>query len=150
VHSYGLGEERWPICALRPTGIYGLGHPPHTSRWYDLVGQVVRGEDIASARGGKEVHALDVARAVRLLLAAEPAAIAGQAFNCYDCYVAEQEVARIAKELTGSPSKIADINCGPKHQIVSDKIRRLGMTFGGPALLRQTVQELIDAQTPTP
>ena len=26
VHSYGLGQG-WPICALRPTGIYGLAHP---------------------------------------------------------------------------------------------------------------------------
>lgn len=144
VHSYGLGEERWPICALRPTGIYGVGHPPASSRWFDLVGHVVRGEDIATARGGKEVHALDVARAVRLLLDADPAAIAGQAFNCYDSYIAEQQVAQIARELTGSRSKIADLNRGPKHQIVADKIRRLGMTFGGPSLLRQTVQELID------
>jgi len=26
VHSYGLGQS-WPICALRPTGIYGLAYP---------------------------------------------------------------------------------------------------------------------------
>ena len=43
VHSYGLGQG-WPICALRPTGIYGLAHPPQASRWFDLVGQVLRGE----------------------------------------------------------------------------------------------------------
>src|SRR5262249_6212284 len=35
VHSYGLGRG-WPICALRPTGIYGLAHPPQDSRWDDL------------------------------------------------------------------------------------------------------------------
>lgn len=145
VHSYGLGEG-WPICALRPTGIYGLAHPPAASRWFDLVAQVVRGEPVESARGGKEVHALDVARAVQLLLTADPVAIAGQAFNCYDLYVAEQEVARLAKEISGSRSVIADVNRGPKHQIVNDKIRRLGMNFGGQALLRRTVQELVDAQ----
>src|SRR5207302_3895418 len=50
VHSFGLGQG-WPICALRPTGIYGLGHPPPTSRWIDLVGQVLRGEAIATAKG---------------------------------------------------------------------------------------------------
>src|SRR5262249_46239817 len=43
VHSYGLGQG-WPVCALRPTGIYGLAQPPAASRWYDLVGQVLRGE----------------------------------------------------------------------------------------------------------
>ncbi len=148
VHGYGLGEG-WPICALRPTGIYGLAHPARASRWFDLVGQVLSGEPIQSTQGGKEVHAHDVARAVALLLEADPRAIAGQAFNCYDMYVAEQEVARIAKELTGSPSAIADLNRGPKHQIATDKIRRLGMTFGGRELLRQTVRELVRAHGTT-
>jgi nucleoside-diphosphate-sugar epimerase len=145
VHSYGLGQG-WPICALRPTGIYGLDHPPTRSRWFDLVGQVVRGEPIATAKGGKEVHAADVARAVELLLGADVKTIAGQAYNCYDRYVSEQEVARIAKELTGSTSTIDDLNRGPKHQIVTDRIRALGMTFGGERRLRETVAELIAAR----
>ena len=144
VHSYGLGQG-WPICALRPTGIYGLAHPPQDSRWYDLVGRVLRGEQVESARGGKEVHALDVARAVELLLRADAQRVAGQSFNCYDLYVSEEQVARIAKELTGSGSAISDLNRGPKHRIDTAKIRALGMTFGGEALLRRTVQELIDA-----
>jgi nucleoside-diphosphate-sugar epimerase len=145
VHSYGLGQG-WPICALRPTGIYGLAHPASASRWFDLAGRVLRGEPIASSRGGKEVHAADVAKAVEILLEADVKAIAGQAFNCYDRYIAEQEVARITKELTRSFSSIADLNRGPKHQIVSDKLRALGMTFGGEGLLRQTVTELVQAQ----
>ena len=144
VHSFGLGQG-WPICALRPTGIYGLAHPAKVSRWFDLVGQVMSGNPINSSRGGKEVHALDVARAVELLLLADSKVIAGQAFNCYDRYIAEEEVARIAKELTGSASSISDLNCGPKHQIVTEKLRGLGMTFGGETLLGQTVAELIQA-----
>lgn len=144
VHSYGLGEG-WPICALRPTGIYGVAHPASDSRWYDLVGQVLRNEPISSALGGKEVHAADVAEAVDVLLLADTKTIAGQAYNCYDCYVAEREVARIAKELAGSSSEIADLNRGPKNQIVTGNLRALGMTFGGEALLRQTVAELVEA-----
>src|SRR5438477_397897 len=58
VHSFGLGQG-WPICVLRPTGIYGLAHPPQASRWFELIGKVLNGESIASPRGGKEVHALD-------------------------------------------------------------------------------------------
>jgi len=145
VHSYGLGQG-WPICALRPTGIYGLGHPALSSRWFDLVGQVLRGEPVASAKGGKEVHAADVARAVELLLNADARAVAGQAFNCCDLYVAEEQVARLAKELTGSRSEVAVLNHGPKHQIDTRKIRALGMTFGGQELLQRTVQELVEAQ----
>jgi nucleoside-diphosphate-sugar epimerase len=144
VHSYGLGHGR-PICALRPTGIYGLAHPPQASRWYDLVGQVLRGEPVESARGGKEVHAADVARAVELLLQADAKAVAGQSFNCYDQYVAEEHVARIAKELTVSPSAVSDLNRGPRHQIDTRKLRGLGMTFGGEGLLRRTVSELVEA-----
>jgi len=144
VHSYGLGQG-WPICALRPTGVYGLAHPPQGSRWFDLVGQVVRGEAIASPQGGKEVHAADVARAAQLLLAAPAKAIAGQSFNCYDIYVSEEKVARMAKELSDSRSDIASLNRGPKNQIDTTKIRSLGMTFGGEALLRRTVGELVAA-----
>lgn len=146
VHSYGFGQG-WPICALRPTGVYGLAHPPQGSRWFDLVGQVVRGEAIASPKGGKEVHAADVARAAQLLLAAPVKAVAGQSFNCYDIYVSEERVARIARELTGSRSDIAALNRGPKHQIDTTKIRSLGMTFGGEPLLRSTVADLVAAVT---
>jgi len=144
VHSFGFGQG-WPICALRPTGIYGLAHPPNRSRWFELVGQVVRGEPIATAKGGKEVHAADVAKAAGLLLNADAKAIAGQSFNCYDRYIAEQEVAQIAKEITGSTTAVANLNRGPKHQIVTQKLRSLGMTFGGDALLRQTVAQLVTA-----
>jgi nucleoside-diphosphate-sugar epimerase len=145
VQSYGLGEG-WPICGLRPTGIYGIAHPPQASRWHDLIGQVLRGEPIATARGGKEVHVADVARAVELLLNLEAKLITGQVYNCYDMYVAEEDVARITKELSGSLSEIAKLNRGPKNQIATGKIRSLGMTFGGEGLLRRTVQELIEVQ----
>lgn len=146
VHSFGFGL-RWPLCALRPTGIYGLAHPVERSRWFDLVAQVLRGESIASAKGGKEVHAEDVARAAELLLNAEPQAVAGQVFNCYDRYVAEQDVARIVKDLTGSSNSIAITNRGPKHQIVTSKLCALGMKFGGAPLLRQTIAQLVEAQS---
>ena len=39
VHSYGWGQG-YPICALRPTGVYGLAHPPEASKWFDLVRDV--------------------------------------------------------------------------------------------------------------
>jgi nucleoside-diphosphate-sugar epimerase len=144
VQSYGLGEG-WSICALRPTGIYGVAHPASESRYFDLVGQVLRNEPVASALGGKEVHAADVAKGVELLLVADAKAVAGQSYNCYDCYISEQQVAGIAKELAKSSSEIADLNRGPKNQIVTSKLRALGMTFGGEPLLRKTLAELVQA-----
>jgi hypothetical protein len=59
-------------------------------------------------------------------------------------YVAEEKVARIAKELAGSASAISDSNRGPKHQIDTQKIRELGMTFGGEELLRRSVEQLVE------
>lgn len=140
VHSYGLGHG-YDICAVRPTGIYGLATPPQNSKWFGLVQQVARGEDVSTDRGGKEVHAADVATAVRILLTAD--GIAGQAYNCYDMYIADQDVAEIAKELTGSKSRIENCKRTPRHQIETGKLRALGMTFGGPEKLRTTISDML-------
>lgn len=140
VHSYGLGTG-YEICALRPTGIYGVARPVQASKWYDLVQAVLRGEHISSARGGKEVHADDVAKAVAILLTA--GGIAGQAYNCYDRYIADQDVAAIAKKITNSASVIEPLNRGPKHQIDTSKLRSLGMEFGGRVLLEQTIRQML-------
>jgi nucleoside-diphosphate-sugar epimerase len=144
IHSYGFGQG-WPICALRPTSVYGVTDPPAASRWYGIVGQVLRGEPIASAQGGELVHAADVACAVELLVGADASVVKGQSYNCNDMYIANQEVARIARALTGSNSDIADLNRGPEKPITAGKLRALGMTFGGEALLRRTIHELIEA-----
>lgn len=144
VHSYGFGLG-YPICALRPTGVYGVMRPVEQSKWFDLVRAVVRGEAVTCQRGGKEVHAADVARAVGLLLQADENAICGEAFNCYDRYVSEYDVATLAKRLSGSSSRISGEQTRPKHQIVTDKLRAVGMEFGGDALFEKTVGELVDA-----
>jgi len=142
VHSYGLGEG-YDICALRPTGIYGLAHPPADSKWWDLVRNVVAGKTVHCRRGGKEVHAADVAKAAAILLQAD--GIAGEAYNCYDRYVSELDVATLAKKLSGSDSQIVGEPSQPKHQIVTKKVRALGMEFGGAALLEQTIAQLVSA-----
>lgn len=141
VHSYGYGGG-YPICALRPTGIYGLAHPPQDSKWFELVRAVARGDAVDCRRGGKEVHAADVAKAVQILLAAPAEQITGEAFNCCDMYISDFEVARLAQEITGSSAAIRGQHTAPKNQIVTDKLRRLGMQFGGQALLRRTVEQL--------
>jgi nucleoside-diphosphate-sugar epimerase len=140
VHSFGLGQG-YEICALRPTGIYGIARPVESSKWFKLVQDVKHGKPVNSQAGGKEVHAADVARAVNILLKA--GGIAGQAYNCYDMYISDEHVARMAKRLTGSDSEITEYNKSPKHQIMTDKLRRLGMTFGGEELLEKTVAEML-------
>jgi nucleoside-diphosphate-sugar epimerase len=144
VHSYGFGTG-YPICALRPTGVYGLDHRPEESKWFDLVQSIVQGKPVACQRGGKEVHAADVAKAAELLLNAPQSKITGEAFNCYDQYVSEWDVAHVAKQISGSNAEIRGQQTTPKNQIVTEKIRSLGMTFGGRELLQATVRQLVRA-----
>lgn len=142
VHSYGLGDG-YPICALRPTGVYGAAYPIKQSKWYDLVANVVHGRTVECRGGGKEVHAADVARAAGILLTAD--GIAGESFNCYDRYISQYEVAMLAQELSGSSSQIKGQASQPQHQIETGKLRSKGMEFGGAALLRRTIEELVEA-----
>ena len=141
IHSFGWGMS-YDICALRPTGIYGLARPAERSKWFDLIQRVVRGEPVACRYGGKEVHAEDVARAVEILLSAKE--IAGETYNCYDRYVSEYDVATLAKRLTQSESRIDGQPKQPVHNIETGKLQRLGMQFGGDSLLEKTVRELIE------
>jgi nucleoside-diphosphate-sugar epimerase len=144
VHSYGFGHG-YPICALRPTGVFGLARPASESKWYDLIRDVVEGKDVTCNHGGKEVHAADVAKGVDLLLNAPAEKITGEAFNCYNMYISEWDVAQLAKEVSGSNATIHGWRTSPKHQIVTDKIRSLGMEFGGDQLLRRTVEQIVEA-----
>ncbi len=144
VHSYGLGHG-YDICALRPTGIYGLAHPASDSRWFELIQAVTRGERVTVARGGKEVHADDVAAAIELLLHAPAERIRGQAFNCYDHYISEYDIAHLAREISGSGAEIVGDQTRPKHEIVTEKLRGLGMRFGGETRMRETIAQLVEA-----
>lgn len=140
VSSYGRGQAL-SICAIRPTGIYGLAHRPEESKWYDLVRQVAGGEPVQCRGGGKEVHVADVAAAIATLLTAS--GIDGQSFACYDRYVSQHEVASLAKELSGSDAIVEGEASAPKHQIDTTRIRNLGVTFGGTKRLRATLEEML-------
>jgi nucleoside-diphosphate-sugar epimerase len=140
VHSYG--SMGYPICALRPCGVYGVAHRPEESKWFDLIQAVVRGETVACRQGGKEVHAGDVARAIEILLAAPAETIAGEAYNCCDRYVSQWDVAHLARQFSNSQAVIEGQQTAPKNQIDTKKLRGLGMEFSGQAMLEATVREL--------
>lgn len=142
VHSYGLGHD-FDICAVRPTGVYGLHHRPEQSKWFDLVNSVVQGQAVDCRRGGKEVHAADVAESIRRLI--DYPETKGEVFACYDQYISHHEVATLAKEISGSDSRIDGEISRPKNQIDNSKIGSIGMHFGGNELLKKTVKQLVEA-----
>lgn len=141
VHSFGYGND-YSTCSIRPSGVYGIRNPLPKSKWYSLVSQVVAGEDVEVAGGGKEVHASDVANGINVLLKA--ASVTGESYSCCDRYISQYEVATIAKEICGSASQIIGEPKQPKHQIVTDKIEALGMRFGGVDLLRSTIVDMVE------
>ena len=143
VHSFAFGHG-FDICALRPTGVYGLNVPARKSKWYSLIQDVAAGKPVEVSRGGKEVHASDVAKAVSLLLRSQD--VQGHAFNCYDRYISEYEVATIARELSGSKSEIKGHHPSPAHQISTSRLQDKGMSFGGTELLRKTIQEILQSR----
>ena len=120
VHSYGFGVG-FPICALRPTGVYGRHHEPHRSKWFGLVKRVANGESFECSGGGKEVHAADVAEAVDILLHSNDNA--GEVYSCYDRFVSQFEVAVIARDLSGSDVGISGTPAVPTHQMSATKSR---------------------------
>ncbi len=142
VHSYGRGEK-FPICALRPTAIYGLADPLSESRSYHLIAAVVRGEDVTCRGGSKQVHAGDVARATQVLLSAK--GVAGEVFHCTDLFVADRDVAMIARTIADSNGKIQGEAPTSRNPISCEKLRNRGMKFGGQTLLEATIEAMVRA-----
>ncbi len=140
VHSYARSEG-FNIGVVRPTGVYGLHHQLSKSKWFELIRNVMQGKEVFCGKGGKEVHANDVAKSMRVLL--ERDEFQGEVFACYDRYISEYDVAHLAKEISGSDAKINGHSIRPKNQIDTEKIRGMGMVFGGDELLRKTVNEIV-------
>jgi len=136
-------QDNWPVCALRPTGVYGVGEPIVRSKWYDLVGDCLAGRDVP-VRGGTEVHGRDVANAVLLLLQAPEAEIAGRAFNCSDLYVSTRDIAAAVGKRSGREIALPEEPGGRAGFNVMDcsGLRKLGMAFGGGELLKSTLDAL--------
>ncbi len=102
---FGINTSSW-----RPVAIYGVHHDIGKSRWIDQVRAVKAGENVDQKGGGKIVHVQDVADA--LTCAVGDQQVAGKYFNLVDRHMYWQQVAEIAREITGSSSRIAD-NKGP-------------------------------------
>lgn len=140
--SYAL-QAGWPVCDLRPTGVYGLAEPVHRSKWFDLVGACLTGEALP-VRGGTEVHGADVASAVLRLLQAAETDIAGKAFNCSDMYVSSRDIAALVQKCSGRDIALPATPSDKAAYNVMDcsRLTKLGMAFSGKTRLEQTIEAL--------
>jgi len=140
------GATRSPIvCALRPTGVYGIGFPVEQSKWYDLVQRVMQGESIDEVRAGTEVHGSDVAAGVECLLAAPAQAVQGHGFNCSDLVVSTRDLVRAVADCEGLQADLPAASLPVRNPMDCRGLRELGWSPGGESLYLQTVRELITA-----
>ena len=146
-HASAFAQADGFCCAsLRPTGIYGLTHPPQRSKWFNLAEAVASGAPLPAARLATEVHGADVAAAVWLLLTAPKDQVAGRSFNCSDLLVDTRDVVKRLGERFGVPVETPPAPQNVvRHPMRSAALKTLGWKPGGRELLMQTIDELASA-----
>lgn len=90
--------------AWRPATMYGINPQVQKSIWFDMVKTIRAGKEVSTDEDGMLVHVEDVAEALALAVGDE--SVAGQFYNLVDCGMEWQEVAEIAKDLSGSAAVI--------------------------------------------
>ena len=103
-----------------------------------FVSAVVRRETVQCSGGGKEVHVADVAKAVGIFVDRGWDQPAKHTIAMTD--TSPNSKSRPSLDASGSNVQIMGESKEPKHQIMTDKIQKLGMDFGGHNLLTQTIE----------
>ena len=132
-------------CSLRLATVYGVNHQWRKSWNYDVINAVTLGEEVDTPHGGYVVHVDDVAEAV--VAAVGNYSVSGQILNLVDDYVYDQDVAKLALEMTGSPSVIYDRKSEhtPHHFVTGKCDEVLGVAPNrGIDGVRGYVRELLD------
>jgi nucleoside-diphosphate-sugar epimerase len=137
-----LGDERFVGIGLRATGVYGQAAPGLPHKWSGLISDYLAGAPIAP-RVATEVHGRDLAAAVRLILEAEPASLTDRLFNVSDLVLDRQDLLSIVREATGCPHALPErADAASLNVMATERLRALGWTPGGRALLEKTVLAL--------
>lgn len=143
---YGFNASSW-----RPAAVYRVDPKLEKSQWFGLIDKVRKGQPVDTGGGGKVTHVQDIADAVTLALG--DSSVSGEIFDLVEGYVYGQEVAEVAKQISGSTSNIVDRKgSGPKNQFETAKavafFDRHGHSTGlrrGKAGVRDYVRNLLAA-----
>ncbi len=133
------------VASIRATGVYGPPVPGLEHKWARLLADFIHGRPIAP-RAATEVHADDLAEAIRLLAAAPAVALSPMVFNVSDFVLDLHDLLAEYADLAGlqapCPTR-ADL--GGVSVMTTDRLRRLGWRPSGRSRLRETLEAL--AQT---
>ncbi|MGR3303655.1 MAG: hypothetical protein ACUZ8I_14315, partial [Candidatus Scalindua sp.] len=87
-------------------------------------------------------HVDDVAHAIDSAIDNKDAF--GKVYNLSDFYIDNMSIAKMAKEICGSKSKISGVPKQPINTIDNTESKKLGVHYMGTEGLRQYIQELIN------
>lgn len=146
-----LSEEFTDIglCSIRPTGVYGLVHPIHRTKWIDWCrGDLSNELSLAVDRARTEVHGEEVAAAIHLLATKPDDLVIGRKFNCSDVAISESQIKFIIRALrSGNDDRFIKSNLprciAPHHEMVSIGLENLGWQKAGLARVIKTIRELL-------
>ncbi len=140
-HSYFLSKDI-NTTIFRPVGIYGIDPELAHSEWYDLIKNVKNGVNVEVVGGGKIVDVTDVAHAIYLTI--DNINAFGKVYNLSDFYVDNMTIAKMAKEICDSKSKISGVPKQPINTMDNTESKTLGVRYAGTEGLRQYIQELVE------
>jgi nucleoside-diphosphate-sugar epimerase len=138
-------SEGMAACALRPTGVYGMSYPAARSKWFGLVGEVLAGKTVTASRTATEVHGVDVARAVEILLSVPAVQVRGLAFNCSDITLSTRELVQRVAQLADVSATLPPPSPPVANPMSCGRLHALGWRPGGEERLQATLLELIAA-----
>ena len=110
---------------FRCAWIYGLHPDLEKTVWRDIFEIVQRSTKYESTFGCDVVAVDDVARA--LTAAVDNPAAFGQVFNLCDMFVYNQELAQLAREVTGGNAEVVQSKLPRSAAIVSEQVKKLGV-----------------------
>ena len=111
--------------AFRCAWIYGIHPNLERTVWRDLLETVQRGTKYKSTFGCDVVAVDDVAKA--LTAAIDNPAAFGRVFNLCDMFVYNQELAQLAREVTGGKAEVVQSKLPKPAAISSERVKGLGV-----------------------
>ncbi|TCP63333.1 nucleoside-diphosphate-sugar epimerase [Rhodovulum bhavnagarense] len=139
---FAMAAPGFVPVSLRATGVYGPAAPGQRHKWADLFEEFRAGRAIAPRRG-TEVHGADLAEAGRLLRAADPARVAGRAFNLSDILLDRHDLLALLAKAEGLTAPLPARSDSPVSAMDCTRMQALGWTPGGMTRLRAILPRLL-------
>lgn len=153
VEERGSASTSIGFCSLRPTGIYGVTHPPQRNKWFGLVQKALSDlerEENLDSQMRTEVHGEDVASATVLLLNVPLEKMKSKSFNCSDIAVSQKQLYCLVQAIKAGydPTEVQlPTGLQANNPMSCEGLAELGWCPGGMEKLYRTLGVMIEAST---